>query len=123
MIGNVFAPLAMKVAGGIIASLLAVIAILCWRTEALASERDTARNALATSEAMHRVTRASLDTLEQEMADAVYQGELRQERLEDARAEIADQTDELRRQAAVIRREGAQDACVSPSSVLEARGL
>ena len=123
MLSNIFAPLAMKVAGGIIAALLVAIAVLWWRTETLVSERDTARNALATSEAMHRVTRASLDTLEQEMADAVYQGELRQERLEDARAEIADQTDDLRRQAERIRTEGAENACVSPSSVLEARGL
>lgn len=123
MLTNIFAGLIARVMAGIIAVLLLAIGILWCRTDALANQRDTARKALATSEAMHAVTRASLDTLEQEMADAVYRGELRQERLEDARAEIADQTDDLRRQAERIRIEGAEDACVTPSSVLEARGL
>ena len=123
MLSNLFAGPIARVMACIIAVLLLVIGILWWRTDALVEERDTARKALATSEAMHAVTRASLDTLEQEMADAVYRGELRQERLEDARAEIADQTDDLRRQAERIRRAGGEDACVTPSTVLEARGL
>lgn len=40
MLGDFFAPIAMKVSGGIIAALLIVLGVVTWRADAISNERD-----------------------------------------------------------------------------------
>ena len=63
MFGNLFAPLAMKISGGLIAFLLVALALVMWRADAISEDRERLRNSLATETANHAVTRASVANL------------------------------------------------------------
>jgi hypothetical protein len=125
MLGSLFSTLAMKVTAGIIAALLALLAVMWWRADAISAERETLRNALATERATHAVTRVSLATLESELAGFVKSGELRAERLAEAMEAQDEQSEALRAQAERIRAEsGLQgDPCVTTDAVRGAMGL
>ena len=124
MLKNLFAPLAMKVAAGIILALIVALGIALWRADAISDERERLRNSLAASEAQHAVTVASLDALSAEMEKMVRDGELRRERLSEALEHAKTEGELLRDQADAIRA-AAGDAtdCVTPGVVLDARGL
>lgn len=125
MISNLFAPLAMKVAGAIIAALLIALALVTWRADQISDDRERLRGTLASEEARHEITRTSLATLEDELTAMVRDGQLRASRLEQARQEQAAATEALREQADRIRAEAAADGdpCVTPRAVRDARGL
>lgn len=123
MIRQFFAPLAMKVAGGIIAVLALACAILWWSNSRKDSQIEDLQQTLAVSEAQHDVTVASLDALTRRMQELVRDGELRrgllQAAISDAKAEAADLQDE----ADALRSEAIEDQCVTPAGVLKSRGL
>jgi cell division protein FtsB len=125
MLGNLFAPLAMKVAGGIAAVLLVLLGIQTWRLSDAKSDLEDKRNQLAASEAQHSVTRASLSTLESELAKMVRDGELRAKRLQEARSEAKEASGALRDRAAALRAQAGSvdDPCVTPDAVKGAKGL
>lgn len=117
MIGKLLAGTFAKVSAGIFAVLLAAL-VWCWLGWSAAdAATDEAHRRLALSEAQHAVTRQSLKTLEQEMAELVHAGELRAERLTDAMAQAQDDAAELRREADVIRRAGVRTDCVTPDEI------
>lgn len=74
MFGNLFAPLAMKVAGGIVGALLIVIGLMWWNTAAISADRERLRNVLAAEKANHAVTRNSVDTLKASLAKMIGEG-------------------------------------------------
>lgn len=118
MIADLFAGTFAKVSAGIVAVLLAAL-VWCWLGWSNAdAETEEAQRRLALSEAQHAVTRQSLATLEQEMAELVHAGELRAERLTDAMAQAKDDAAELRREADVIRRAGVRTDCVTDPSIM-----
>lgn len=123
MIGNLFAPLAMKIAGGLIAALLAALALVIWRADAISDDREALRNTLSAERATHAVTRRSLDVLQAELEQLVKDGQLRAERLAEARQEARKETEALREQAERIRAEAGGDPCVTPEAVRKAPGL
>lgn len=102
MIGQFFAPLAIKIFSGITLALLIALGFALWRADSLSDARDEAQRQLVTEEARHAVTRQSLASLAQRLTDMVRDGELRQERLSDAMMEVRQETAELRRQADMI---------------------
>jgi cell division protein FtsB len=125
MLGNLFAPLAMKVTGGIAALLLVLLGIQTWRLSSAQDALEDKRNELAASEAQHAVTRASLATLEGELAKMVRDGELRAQRLAEARSEAKEASDALRGRAEALRAQAGSvgDPCVTPDAVKGAKGL
>jgi predicted negative regulator of RcsB-dependent stress response len=74
MFANFFASTAIKVATGIVGALLLALALMAWRADTISDQRETARDDLATEKAQHAVTRASVDTLEAELARFVGAG-------------------------------------------------
>ena len=115
---------AIGIKGGIIIALLIALGIVVWRADGLSEQREALRNTLATERAQHAVTRTSLDTLQRELERMVKDGELRAQRLSEAREAQAKRTADLREEAARIRAEGGDaGACETPDAVREARGL
>ena len=127
MFGKLFAPLAMKVSGGIIAALLIALGIVVWRADAISADREKLRNALATERATHAVTRQSVATLEDALARFIGAGKAsRAAQLAAIEAQAGDSA-ELQAQAEAIRAEVATLApdgrCITPRSILNAEGL
>lgn len=127
MLGNLFAPLAMKVSGGIIAALLIALAIVMWRADAISADREKLRNALAMEAASHAVTRQSVATLEGALARFVGAGRAaRAAQLAAIEAQAGDsaalqaQADAIRAEMATFNRDGR---CATPGSILNAEGL
>jgi hypothetical protein len=114
MLGDIFAPLAMKVAGGFILLLAIALAVVMWRADVISDQRDKLRDQLSVSEANHAVTVASLNSLSEQMEAMVRDGELRKERLADAMQQAQDDADELRREADAIRAEAPGSDCMTP---------
>lgn len=106
MLGNLFAPLAMKVAGGLLALALVFAGIQTWRLSGAKADLEDKRNELATERAQHAVTRQSVDTLSNEMKRLVAEGEVRKARVDAAMKKVAKDTAPLRREAERIEREG-----------------
>lgn len=125
MFAKLFKPFAMKVAGGIILSLVVAFAVVVWRADAISADRERLRNTLATERATHAVTRQSLATLENELTRMVRDGELRAQRLAEARESVREDTAALREQAARVasQRASGGDPCVTPDAVRGATGL
>ena len=104
MFGNIFAPLAMKISGGIVVALAIALAVTVWRADTISEQRDTARKQVVTEQALHAVTAASLDSLSAQMAALVKEGQLRKERLSEALVKVERDTAPLREQADAIER-------------------
>lgn len=92
MMGNLFAPLGMKIAAGIIAALALFAGVQTWRLASAHSALDEKRNELATCEARHAVTRGSVARLEAIIADLNEQAEQRAEAFAEAQ-ELARERD------------------------------
>lgn len=118
MIGKLFAPLAMKVSGGVIAGLLVALALVMWRADAISADRDDMRDRAALAEANHAVTTASLTSLQSELAQMVVEGEARRSRVVKALAEAQREGDLLRGEAAEIRAAIISDPCTTPDQIL-----
>ena len=103
-----------------IAVLLLALGIAVWRIDAISDQRETLRTDLAAERAGHAVTRASLAALQRELEQMVRDGELRAQRLAEARAEATEASEALRQQAARIRAQAGGDPCVTPDAVREA---
>lgn len=115
---------AIGIRGFIAIGMAVALGIVMWRADAISSDREALRNTLATERAQHAVTRQSLVTLENELKKMVRDGELRAQRLTQARQEQQERTEALREQAARIRAEGAPEGdCVTPEAVRGAEGL
>lgn len=99
---GIFAPLAMKIAAGVIAALLAVVAFYAWRADSLSDARDDALERLGAAETRHAITQASLEALMADMAAMVEEGRLTAERRDEAVAEARQAGDALRRQADAV---------------------
>lgn len=99
MLKSLFAPLAMKISGGIIAGLLVALALTLWRVDSLSEQRDEARAKVVSEQTRHIVTRSSLTLLTAKLKAYVQAGELRAERLDEALSEVEDETAALRAQA------------------------
>lgn len=109
MLGNIFAPLGMKIAGGIAAALAIALAVVMWRANAISNDREAIRNALATETARHAVTRQSVETLQGELAKLVREGDIRRERVVEAMKRVEKDTKPLRDTAERIERDGLPD--------------
>lgn len=123
MLSNLFAPLAMKVAGGFVAVLVMALAVTMMRADAISEERDLLRNRLEVQQANHAVTKASLEKLERDMARMVNEGAIREQRVNQALATQQERSAVLREEAAKIIAEGVTDPCRSPQAVLQSKGL
>lgn len=126
-ISNLFAPLAMKVAGGIIAVLVLVIVILAWQLDA-ANERTAKRAAqFAVCEQSHATTRASLKELEAEMAHIVADGARREQRLAEAAREQAKRSEVIQNEVTRIVERTPQPKeappCRTPDDILSSGAL
>lgn len=113
------------VRGFIAIGLALALGVAMWRADAISGERDKLRTALAGEQARHAVTRQSLATLQRELDAMVKDGEMRAERLAQARREAIEATAGLREQAARIGAVAASpgDPCVTPDAVRGAKGL
>lgn len=118
---NPFSALTSKIFGGVAVLAFAMLAIQTWRLSAAHDEIEARRNALATEQARHAVTIASLDALAGEMEQMVRDGELRKERLTAALGEAREAADDLREQAGDVRAAPVRD-CVTPN-VIRRSGL
>lgn len=96
MIKDFFAPLAIKLFTGATVALLIALGAVMWRADAISADRDAEREARIAEGVRHEVTRASLDSLTLRMAEMVRDGELRAERLDEAMADVAEDTAPLR---------------------------
>lgn len=129
MTGWTFAKVAKAIGikGFVIIGLAIALGIALWRADAIASDRETIRNNLATERAQHAVTRNSVDTLTASLAKFVGAGQAaRIAQLASIEAQAEDNA-RLQGQADAIRAEMAQLApdgrCATPSSIINAEGL
>lgn len=120
---KLFDTIAMRVSAGIIVALVIALSLVVWRADAISRDREDQRNLVAQEKAFHNVTKQSLATLEDELASMVRDGQLRADRLAQARREQEVKTEALREEAARIRAEGVEDACVTPAIVRNSRNL
>ena len=113
MIRQFFAPVWVKLATAVFGLLLAALAWLWigWSREEAETER--LRNAFATEEARHAVTRQSVLTLEAEFYRLVHEGEVREKRLREAMTAVQEDTARLQAEANRIEREGLGSDYVS----------
>ena len=113
------------VRGFIAIGMALALGIVMWRADAISADREDLRNTLAAERATHAVTRASLATLESELAKMVRDGELRAERLVVALEAQDERSAALRAQAERIRAQAGSEGepCVSPDAVRGASGL
>lgn len=84
MIGNIFAPLPMKIATAIAVALALFAGGQTWRLSSAQSALEDKRNELATCEAQHAVTRGSVGRLQAIIADLNEQAEQRAEAFAEA---------------------------------------
>lgn len=89
MILDLFAPLAMKIAGGIALALAVALGVTLWRADTIAQERDEAVAASIQAELQHRITAASLAALASELEAMVAEGEARADRVDAALDRVA----------------------------------
>ena len=123
MIANLFAGTLAKVSAGIAAVLLIALA-WCWIGWGnAADERDILVAKLAKSEAQHAVTRNSVDVLEQEMAEMINSGAIRDDRLQAALTEQEERSAMLREEYDRIRASPAAVDCETLPAILDAKGL
>lgn len=118
-----FTSLTNKLFTGAILALVVALGITMIRANAISNDREKLRNSLATANANHAVTLASLNALEQELADMVHRGELRASRLADAMREAQAQSSDLRAEAALIEAQGVDETCRTPRAILNSEGL
>ena len=123
MLANLFAPLAMKIGGGIIAALVLALGLTMWRADSISGQRDAMQQALANERAGHAVTIASLDALQAELQEMVDDGTLREERLQEAQEAQEVVTQSLEAQAAQIAASAPNVTCETVDAVLNAEGL
>lgn len=123
MLTNLFAPLAMKVSTSIIVLLMIALALVTARADAISADREVLRNRLASVEARHAVTKAGLVRMEEDLARMVYEGAVREDRVQRALDTQQERSAVLREEAAKIIAEGVIDPCKTPQSVLHAKGL
>lgn len=127
MIGNIFAPLAMKIAGGVALAAVAALGVVIWRADAISADRDRLRDKLAGEEARHAVTRQSVLTLESALARFVGDGKARRAAQLAAVDAQKGKSEALRRYADEIRVEieafspADQCDCSTPDFVMEGR--
>ena len=123
MLSSLFAPVAIKVSAGIVAVLVLLVAILGIQLDAADDRAARFAAKAATSEDRHAVTRASLRTLEGEMARLVADGAAREHRVRTALTEQQKRSVVLREEAAQIIAAGLTDPCKTPEFVLRSKGL
>lgn len=127
MFGQVFAPLAMKIATGVALTLMIALGVTMWRADVISEDRERIRNLLATEVANHAVTRSSVVTLEQALGRYVGAGAAARIAQIDSLEAQADDNALLQRQADAIRAEMetlvSADGCATPDSILNAEGL
>lgn len=123
MIGAFFSSLTNKLFTGAILTLVLALGVSLVVNRSISNDREKLRNSLATANANHAVTRASLGVLEQELADMVHRGEIRASRLADAMKAAQAQTSDLRAEAALIEAQGADETCRTPRAILNSEAL
>lgn len=123
MIGDLFAPMAMKVAAGIIGAQFLALALFWWGWNRTEAEADKAKAAATVCEERHSTTKASVARLEQVMAELIHDGEVRVERVSDAMAQARQEAGQAKREAEAVRRAPVRSDCVTPSEIMKARGL
>lgn len=116
MFGNFFASTLNKVLSGVIVLLALFAGVQTWRLSSAQSALEDKRNELATCEARHAVTRASVGTLEAEIADLNEQAEQRAE----AYAEAQELAKEREKELAAARR--SSDATIARLRELAGHG-
>lgn len=122
MLAKLFAPLSMKVAAGIILALLIALATATIRANRAEAGQDRLRDRLATSEAQHAMTLASLDALVAEMEKLASDGELREATVRAALIEARREGDSARAEADAMLRE-IRDDCRPSDAILRSRNL
>ena len=120
---KLFAPLAMKVAGGIVAALVLALVFVTIRADSISADRERLRTELAQSNARHSITRLSLQQLQDEMAAIVHAGALRESRVADALVEQRKRSELLHEEAQRILRETPSVRCEPPRSILGSDNL
>lgn len=125
--GNLFAPLAMKVAGGIIAALAVGFAVQTWRVNAAHSTIEDQGKAIALGEAKLAISNQSILTLETALRKFVGAGRARRVAQLAAIEAQAPRSAAMRREAERIRAELAEMRpgdpcdCSTPDFVMEGR--
>ena len=97
MLTGFFSSTLNKVFSGVIAALLIALGVVMWRADAISADREKLRNALATEQARHAVTRQSVGTLEAVIADLNEQAEQRAEAFAEAQELAKEREKELER--------------------------
>lgn len=118
MIGNLFAPLAMRVAAAIIALQFVALVLFWWGWNRTEAEADRAKANATICEERHTTTKASVARLEQVMAELIHDGEVRVEAVSDAMAQSRQENDELRRQSEAIGKVQRRVDCVTPREIM-----
>ena len=84
---GLFAPVAMKVAGGVILALLCVIAFMVWRADDLSDKRDKALERVGAVQVQLEASNASIDALQADLERFVEQGRLTRQEAREASQE------------------------------------
>lgn len=112
--------------------LAVALAIVMWRADAISESREEVRNALAAERANHAVTRESVDTLTTALGRFVGAGKAAKVAQLASMEAQAEDSAALQREANAIRAEmatfgttgtDANGRCVTPKSILDAKGL
>ena len=106
--------------GCIAVGLAMALAFAMWRADSLSERLDEAKAALAGEQVRHALTRASLAELEQRHAAIVADGRARDERVAEARENVARDVAGIRRDIDRIGGAVAGDPCVTPQEVVDA---
>ena len=106
--------------GAIAVGLGLALAFTIWRAQSLSDALEQAKAATVAEQVRHSVTRASLALLEARHAAIVADGRARDERLAQARVDVARDVAGIRRDIDRIEGAVAGDPCVTPQEVINA---
>lgn len=121
---------AIGIRGGAIIALVLLCTFLMIRAHSISGEREDLRDKLADAKASHAITRSSVRTLEQQLANFIGAGKaakVRQLSAIEAQARdsklLQDQADAIRQEMAEITSSPAACKCATPRAILDAKGL
>ena len=109
---------------GLIALLLAALAVLVWQVEVQAHENTALADKLVRERQAHALTRLQLNTVEFRAANREMATDVRRDDLDKRIVDQARRADELEREAEDLRQRLIRETnCVTPKSIRNAEGL
>jgi hypothetical protein len=108
----------------IILALVVAVAVLVWRTSAIAKERDDLGVQVLAERQARAATELSLNALKYQVASGKLNNQVHETIIDQKIEDAQKRAEELERQAEKLRQEKVREAnCITPKSIRNAKGL